>query len=64
MDPESDGYTNRRQELIDQTGQKTFPWIYVGEEFIGGYTELQRSFETFRLHDLLGKIGIELDTDF
>mmetsp|Transcript_8840 Transcript_8840/g.10580 ORF Transcript_8840/g.10580 Transcript_8840/m.10580 type:complete len:112 (+) Transcript_8840:105-440(+) len=64
MDPESDGYAKRRQELIDQTGQKTFPWVFVGDEFIGGYTELQRSFDTLRLHDLLKKIGIELEEDF
>lgn len=30
----------RRQEMMDRTGRRTVPQIYVGGRHIGGYTEL------------------------
>jgi len=30
----------RRQEMMDRTGRRTVPQIYVGERHIGGYDEL------------------------
>jgi glutaredoxin 3 len=29
-----------RLSLIERTGHKTFPMIFIGEAFIGGFTEL------------------------
>lgn len=42
LDPESEDYVRVRDELIEKTGQRTFPWIFEEEKFIGGYTELAR----------------------
>lgn len=30
----------RRQEMMDRTGRRTVPQIYVGERHIGGYDDL------------------------
>ena len=30
----------RRQEMMDRTGRRTVPQIYVGEKHVGGYDEL------------------------
>lgn len=30
-----------RMKLIKQTGQRTVPMIFIGEQFIGGYNELR-----------------------
>jgi glutaredoxin 3 len=30
----------RRIEMVDRTGRKTVPQIYIGERHIGGYAEL------------------------
>jgi glutaredoxin 3 len=35
-----DGNTALRQELIEKTGQRTVPQIYIGERHIGGFDEL------------------------
>jgi glutaredoxin 3 len=34
------GDDDRRRWLVEQTGQRTVPQIFFGEEPIGGYTEL------------------------
>lgn len=31
-----------RKQLIEQTGQKTVPQIFINNKFIGGYTELSK----------------------
>jgi glutaredoxin 3 len=31
----------RRAEVIDRTGQFTFPQIFIGRDFVGGYDELR-----------------------
>lgn len=59
MDPDAADYSAERQKLIDRTGQTTFPWIFVGETFVGGYTELVRAYDTFYLETL----GIDLSRD-
>jgi len=62
LDPESEGYAAERQRLIDAAnGHKTFPWIFVGEEFIGGFSELQIAFNTQKLHRLLAAVGVTIE---
>jgi glutaredoxin len=64
MDPDSDTYASERDDLVAKTKQNTFPFIFVGDAFVGGYTELVRSFETLKFHQLCKNIGIELEMDF
>ena len=33
-------------KLVNQTGQKTVPYIFINDEFIGGYTDLKNLFAT------------------
>ncbi|MGF1509109.1 MAG: glutaredoxin family protein [Myxococcota bacterium] len=35
-----DGDLDKRRWLADVTGQRTIPQIFIGDEAIGGYTEL------------------------
>lgn len=41
--PGSEGYEKVRDDLVGRTGQKSFPWIFREERFIGGYVELLRT---------------------
>jgi len=61
-DPE--GYVTMRDELVSNTGQNTFPFIYIGDVFLGGYTELVNAYDTLKLHDLCTRAGFNLDMDF
>ena len=45
----------KRMELIQQTGHRTVPMIFIGEKFIGGYSEL-RSLDSQKLLDPLLEI--------
>ncbi len=40
LDPLSNQYESRVAELIKRTGHRTFPQVFIGEEFIGGFEEL------------------------
>jgi len=55
MDPDQDDYLAQREVLFSQSGghHKTFPFIFAGSNFIGGYTDLVRSYETNTLHTLI-----------
>jgi len=62
MEPDSDSYGTERQALIDRTaGHTTFPWIFVEDDFIGGYKELLLSYNTTQLHQKLKSIGITIE---
>lgn len=41
-----------RAELAAQTGMMTFPQVFVGEELIGGFMELQEADRNGRLAEL------------
>lgn len=63
LDPlEDDDYETKRDELLARAqGQKTFPFIFVGTEFLGGYTELVQAHGSLRLQELLNKDGLKVD---
>jgi glutaredoxin 3 len=63
-DADSEDYQDKKDELLSRTNHKTFPQIFVGDTFIGGYTELISSYSTLKLHELCKEIGIELEYDF
>ena len=42
-----------RAELVDRTGMMTFPQVIVGDELIGGYTEVVAAANSGRLEQLL-----------
>jgi len=48
LDPE------RRVEMMEKTGRRTVPQIYIGERHVGGYDELAALDRAGRLDDFLG----------
>jgi len=59
-------YIQERDDLIARAGghHKTFPFIFVGKSFLGGYTDLIRAYDTLKLHELCTKEGQPLEYDF
>ena len=55
LDPESPDYAAQRDALIERTGQKSFPWVFVQDELIGGYTDLLNAFNSSALHKKIGQ---------
>ena len=49
-----------RREIMEKSGQRTVPQIWIGETHVGGYSELQQ-LETLGELDALLKNGVELD---
>ena len=43
-----------RAEMIQRTGQRTVPQIYIGEMYIGGYRELAALYHSGKFEELLG----------
>jgi glutaredoxin 3 len=43
-----------RRQLEQQTGQRTVPFVFIGETFIGGFSELQAIDASGQLDKLLG----------
>ncbi|MFQ5636172.1 MAG: glutaredoxin 3 [Gammaproteobacteria bacterium] len=48
---------NRRSEMIQRSGRRTVPQIFVGDEHIGGYDDLAALDRDGRLDKLLGITG-------
>jgi glutaredoxin 3 len=42
-----------RAELVARTGMMTFPQVIIGEELVGGFTELAAADRSGRLHELI-----------
>ncbi len=63
IDPlEDDDYEVKRDDLyVRSNGQKTFPFIFVGTEFLGGYTELVQAHSSLRLQELLNQSGFQVE---
>ena len=62
--PDAEDYECRRDTMFDTHGHRSFPNIYVGDMFVGGYTELLKAYESGDLERWLAVIGIALDCDF
>jgi glutaredoxin 3 len=46
----------RRQEMMERTGRRTVPQIYIGDTHVGGCDELYDLERTGRLDKLLGDV--------
>ena len=57
-------YETRKNILIEKTNFKTFPQIFVGPAFVGGFSDLQDSYSTLKFHKLCEQIGINVEYDF
>lgn len=64
LDHKSETYHDVVEELLDRTNQNTFPYIFIGETFVGGYSDMMAAYDTLKLHELLKTIGITLEVDF
>jgi glutaredoxin 3 len=42
-----------RQELVDRTGQKTVPQIFIGGESVGGYDDVRELKDRGELEEML-----------
>ena len=47
----------RRAEMIEKTGRRTVPQIYIGETHVGGYDDLAALDRAGKLDPLLGSAG-------
>ena len=45
----------RRQEMIQRTGRRTVPQIFIGDTYVGGYRELTELDHLGELDELLAK---------
>ncbi len=45
----------RRVEMMEKTGRRTVPQIYIGETHVGGYDDLAALDRAGRLDELLGR---------
>ena len=66
LDVDDASYIINRDFLIEKTGNKhkTYPFVFVGDAFLGGYNEIVNAYATLKLHDLCAKAGITIDHDF
>ena len=48
-----DQFPERRQEMMQRTGRRTVPQIYIGETHVGGYDDLYALEKTGKLDLLL-----------
>ena len=45
-----------RREMMDKSGRRTVPQIWIGERHVGGYDELARLEQMGKLDDLLKQV--------
>ncbi len=53
-----DGDARQRAWLLEQTGQRTVPQIWIGATHVGGYTDLLALSRAGRLDPLLAEAGV------
>jgi len=62
--PESADYTERRDAMFDLHGHRSFPNIFIGDAFVGGFAELKAMASTNRLEEMLTAAGISVQDLF
>lgn len=62
--PDASDYACRRDAMFAAHGHRSFPNIFVGDMFVGGYSELVKARESGDLERWLAVLGIALDCDF
>lgn len=63
MDIDTPDYgEDKRVLLLKTNGHTTFPFIFIGDEFLGGFSDLNHSVST-NLPKKLAKIGITFEPD-
>lgn len=64
LDPKTEEYHDTVEELLEKTNHTTFPFIFVGKHFVGGYSDMIAAYDTLRLHEMLKEVGVNLEVDF
>lgn len=65
LDPKSNEYADQVSDLLERTNHTSFPYIFIGDDFVGGYSDMMAAYNTLRLHEMLSKVGIILNlSDF
>lgn len=49
-----DGNAEEIQKLMEKTGWRTFPQIFINDEFIGGFDDMNALDQAGKLNSLLG----------
>lgn len=62
--PDAPDYAERRDALFDMNGHRSFPNVFVGAAFVGGFKELVQANESMRLDALLEAAGHSLEDAF
>jgi len=60
LEPTSEDYLIKLNFIKEDSDSNTFPFIYIGDKFFGGFTELNNSLNT-NLSTKLKKIGINFE---
>jgi len=64
LDPSNPNYVKDRNHLFNTFGHKSFPVIFINASLLGGFTELNHSYNTLNLHKLCKEININIPYDF
>jgi glutaredoxin len=62
LNPDDDAYATTRDELVTKSrvNHRTFPFVFVGTTFLGGYSDLVLAADTGKLKEL-GVVNINND---
>jgi glutaredoxin 3 len=63
-DPNESDYEERKNQLVAKTDFRTFPQIFIGPEFLGGFSDLTDAYSKLKLHKMCENIGITVEVDF
>jgi glutaredoxin 3 len=64
-DANADTYEQMKNELVNKTHHRTFPQIFIGSKFIGGYSEMVNMYSTLEFHKICKEeLDIDIEYDF
>jgi glutaredoxin len=64
LDPNDPNYTSKRDYLFNQSKHRSFPVIFIGNQLLGGFSDLEKAYDTLKLHKLCADINIYIPYDF